>query len=202
MRFHYGAVPEDTTFQPETEGYRGIREPSPIAIQLWAFPVSLLQIAAWGLVVGLIVLPKLGPGALRQTGGSLPPFWQITLLILALIPVHELLHALAHPGFGATSNTVIGFWLSRGLFYAHYEGDLSRSRFLLISAMPLLVLGLLPTLLMVLYPPLLPSLWLLSLLGSIFACGDLVGMAVILLEIPPGAILRNRGWKTYWKPAG
>ncbi len=202
MRFQFGAVPEDTTFEPEAEGYRSIREPGPIAIQLWALPVAFLQILAWALVVVLFILPKLGPDFLRHYDGTLQPFWQIVLLLIVLIPVHEFLHALAHPGFGSTPSTIIGFWPSKVLFYAQYEGVLSRSRFLLICVMPLLVLGLLPTLLMVLFPALLSTLWLLSLLGNVLACGDLVGVGVVLLEIPPGTILRNRGWKTYWKPAG
>lgn len=45
------------------------------------------------------------------------------------------------------------------------------------------------------------SLMGLSLFGSVSACGDLVGAALIFFQIPHSAIVRNKGWKTYWKSA-
>jgi hypothetical protein len=68
----------------------------------------------------------------------------VALSFPALILVHELLHAVVHPGYGFTDATVIGAWPSKLLFYAHYCGPLSRERFLLVFAMPTLVITGLP----------------------------------------------------------
>ena len=194
MRLHYGAVPENKDFIPEAEGWHSIREPRPIAMQFLAVPVFLLLLVLWVTCL-LSVQPDPSPFQGRRIDLN-------TLLILVLlIPVHELLHVLTHPKWGTSSNSIIGAWPSKGLFYAHYEGEMARDRFLLVFVMPLLVLGVFPILLLMMIPSLLPSLFWLSLFGTIFACGDLVGMAFIYFQVPRSAVVRNKGWNTYWKPA-
>jgi hypothetical protein len=113
--------------------------------------------------------------------------------------VHELLHVFTHPDWGTSSNSILGLWLSKGLFYAHYEGEMSRNRFLAVLLMPLIVLGILPTLLIMMIPELLSSLFWLSLFGILLPGGDLVGVGFIFFQIPPSAVVRNKGWRTYWK---
>jgi hypothetical protein len=46
---------------------------------------------------------------------------------------------------------------------------------------------------------LMQSLLWLSLFGSVLACGDLVGAGLIFFQIPRSTIVRNKGWRTYWK---
>ncbi|MDT8896636.1 DUF3267 domain-containing protein [Thermanaerothrix sp. 4228-RoL] len=194
MRFHYGSIPENKDFNPEAEGWLSIREPGPIAMQVIAIPVALILLAVWAV-------------CLFSIQQDLPPFQAFradinTLLILLLIiPVHELLHAFTHPGWGTSSNSIIGLWLSKGLFYAHYEGEMSRNRFLLVFVMPLIVLGVLPTLLIMMRPEWTQSLLWISLFGTILASGDLVCVGIIFFQIPRSAVVRNKGWRTYWKPA-
>jgi hypothetical protein len=123
------------------------------------------------------------------------------LLLLLLILAHEFLHALVHPGWGLSSNTVVGLWLSKGMFYAYYEGEMSRNRLLLVYVTPYIILGMLPTILIATIPELMQSLLWFSLFGSVLACGDLVGAGLIFFQIPRSAIVRNKGWNTYWKSA-
>ena len=195
MHFHYGAVPEDKDFIPTAEaGWHDIQHDlGPLALQLIAFPVTLILIALWA----VCVLPRL-----QGTFSSM--LVKIDLgalaLLLLMIPVHELLHALVHPGWGLSSGTTLGVWLSRGLLYAYYEGELSRDRFLLCLAMPFLALGVLPTVLIMMFPWLAPNLLGLSLFGCVLGCGDVVGVGLVLFQIPRAAIVRNKGWKTYWRP--
>jgi hypothetical protein len=197
MRLHYGAVPENKDFIPETEGWRNIREPSPIAVQFIAIPVAIGLLFIW---VGCLVLFQ--QEAFSSQRSRIEIDIGTLVLLLLLIPAHEFLHALAHPGWGLSSNTVIGLWLSKGMFYGHYEGEMSRNRFLLVFVTPYIILGMLPTILIATIPELMQSrlLWL-SLFGSVLACGDLVGAGLIFFQIPRSAIVRNKGWKTYWKSA-
>jgi len=194
MRLHYGAVPKTEGFNPEAEGWRTIREPGPIALQVIALPIAIALIFIWA----VCVLSSQQNTFLSQ--GITIDISTLLLLIL-LIPVHELLHAVVHPGWGLTSSTIIGLWLSKGLFYAHYTGEMSRNRFLLVGVMPFIVLGVLPTVLIMLMPELRQTLLWLSLYGSVIACGDLEIMGFIILQIPPSAKVRNQGWKLYWKSA-
>jgi len=194
MRLHYGAIPENKGFIPEAEGWRNIREPSPIAMQFIAIPVALILFFIWAICLSLFQQDSFSG---QVTGRDIINTF-VTLLLL--VPVHELLHTLVHPGWGLSSNTVFGLWLSKGVFYAHYEGEMSRERFLLVFVMPFIVLGVLPTILIMMFPELKQSLFWLSLFGTVLACGDLVGVGLLIFQIPHSAIVRNKGWKTYWRP--
>lgn len=116
--------------------------------------------------------------------------------------VHELLHAVVHPDFGASPATVIGCWPAKLLFYAHYEGPFTRNRFLLVFATPFAVISLLPMVLAVLH--ILPHgcfalIAGLSTLNALIACGDYFGFALRLWQVPRRAFARNKGWRTYYK---
>ena len=39
----------------------------------------------------------------------------------------------------------------------------------------------------------------LSMVNGAAASGDLIGFVLVLLQIPPNAQVRNRGWRTFWK---
>ena len=192
MRLHYGAPPENKDFNPEAEGWHSIREPGPIAMQFIAIPVAFLLLVLWAAFLLSFQQDSFPFQGLRIDLNAL-------LVLFLFIPLHELLHAFTHPQWGISSNSMIGIWPSRGLFYAHYEGEMSRNRFLLVFGMPLIVLGVLPTLLIAMIPELMQSLLLPSLFGMIFACGDLVGVGFIFFQVPRSAVVRNKGWKTYWK---
>jgi hypothetical protein len=203
MRLHLGAVPDDPDFHPEAEGWSPIREPGPWMIQLIAMPF-IFVLAFFSFELLYLVFPReilFNPSFTISIVCA--PIW-IWMMVL-LIPIHEFLHAVCQPGWEFSPNSVIGFWPSKVLFYAHYQGAMSRNRFLIALAMPFIVLGLVPipiiavsqiiglTALMVV------ALAYLALIGSVLACGDAVGFSVIISQIPRSAIVRNKGWKTYWK---
>ncbi len=199
MRLHYGAVPEDSHFDPVEDGWTRVREPGPFGIQIMALPaIVLIYIVLGGLIY--LALPR---------GISEFEFQPLNIVswivFLLFIPVHELLHALCHPGWGMTPNTVIGLWPSRLLFYAFYQGQVKRGRLLVAFATPFVVLSLLPIGLLaaakILFPmaSLVTTLVLLSLLNGAAASGDVIGFCLVLFQIPAGATVRNKGWRSYWK---
>jgi hypothetical protein len=206
MRFHFGAIPDDPHFHPEAEGWSSIREPGPWSIQLIALPVVfVLVFLSFGLLY--LVFPR--ELLLNQSftvSMLCAPAW-VGMFIL-LIPVHELLHTVCQPSWGFSSNSVIGLWPSKVLFYAHYQGALSRNRFLLVLAMPYIVLGLVPIPIIAISQVFgltaltIVALAYLSLIGAALACGDAVVFWLIFSQIPSSTIVRNKGWKTYWKVDG
>jgi hypothetical protein len=88
------------------------------------------------------------------------------------------------------------------MLYAHYSGPLTRNRFLAVFAMPLLVITVLPLVIAALglVPKalFLPVAWF-STWNAMAACGDIFGIALILFQVPRGAIVQNQSWRTYWK---
>lgn len=199
MRFHYGPPPEDPDFQPDIQGWHPIREPGPVQVQLIALPVAL----------GLFLL--LGWITVRQTGlepTSMLLSVETLFILLVLIPIHEGLHLLVQPGYGFSGDSIIGVWLSRAVIYASYLGAMSRSRFLACLVAPFTVLTVLPLVaLLVLAPvsssgPPLKILTLVCLLNAIASAGDLVGLGLILAQVPRSAILRDKGWRTFWNLPG
>jgi hypothetical protein len=198
MRFHLGAIPED--FEPDGS-WRPIHEPNPIVMQFFAVPIGL----GVALFVGYC-WHWLGVLTTVHFRAGHAAFFLVALLLSfpALIIVHELLHAVVHPRCGRSPATIIGAWPSRGLFYAHYCGPLTRDRFLAVFAMPFLIITVLPILVSAtgLLPPRLAmaAAWF-STWNALFACADYLGIALVLLQIPRAAIVQNRGWRTYWKPA-
>ena len=202
MRFHNGAVPEDPAFQPEEQGWKPIREPGVWGMQLMAIPVAFLLV----LISAGLIWPALPDGFFTSGFHFDLPLWKLALTLIVIIPVHEFIHALCSPGWGCTRRTVIGMWLSRGLFYAHYEGEMSRNRFLFVFAGPYLVLALLPIPAVAILGALNPgsgAIWplaFLSLLAGTLSSGDAIGFFLVLMQIPADALVRNKGWRTYWRP--
>jgi hypothetical protein len=144
------------------------------------------------LLGGLFYLVWPGEPASASTG-------LLLLFLVGLIPVHELLHALCFPGGLKSPQTLIGVWPARLLFYAHYEGSMPRNRFLLTFVMPFLVLSLLPVVLVGLFQWPSLDLLFLSLVNGAAASGDIIGIFLVTFQVPRSAIVRNKGWRTYWK---
>lgn len=195
MRLRLGEVPNDSSFRPEVDRWRPIREPGPRAIQLVALPVAgLLLLAVRGAIS--LVAPD------TELGGDL----LFGLLVIVLIaPLHEIVHALLTPRFGASEHTTVGFWPSRFLFYAHYDAALSRGRHLLVSAGPLLLVSGLSLALVALGPDFglsagaRSALALLAFVNAAVSAGDVVGVALVATQVPRAADVRFSGWRTYWR---
>ncbi|MEW6352179.1 MAG: DUF3267 domain-containing protein [Thermodesulfobacteriota bacterium] len=190
MIFHFGAVPEDPDFMPEQEGWTALREPSPWVTQLCAAPVAAA--AGFGTVCLWAVL--------TEVSAEWPyPDWWLVPLFLGLVLLHEMLHALLHPRLATTPDSILGFWPSKVLFYAHYQGTWSKWAFVRCGLGPFFVLSVLPPVICALvgYPS--PTLLLLSVVNALASCVDLLGAMFIMWQVPSGGIVRNKGWYTYYR---
>ncbi|HYR29298.1 MAG TPA: DUF3267 domain-containing protein [Thermoanaerobaculia bacterium] len=188
MRFIHGPVPEDPQFQPLEEGWNAIREPDPVRMQFVALPVmAAAGVLVWAAVrYGTVIQPQ------AMMKWFLPAF-------VVMIPIHELIHAFASPAFGMSARTFVGVWPSKLLFYAHYEGELPRQRFLFVLAAPTLVLTVIPLLLAAALRLDAPFLATIAFTNALGAAGDLLGIGIVLRQIPRGALVRNKGWRSYWR---
>jgi hypothetical protein len=189
MRFHLGAIPETPDFSPDAT-WRKLREPTPWVMQFLALPLGIIACVAVG-----ILWHYLTP--LRDV--SLDSPGMVLILCVAIIPIHELIHAAVHPCSGRSANSILGFWPSRLLFYAHYVGELSRGRFIAILLMPLLIISFVPLLVCAFIGRSSALLAFASTLNALFACGDVFAVGLLLFQIPADATVRNQGWRTFWK---
>jgi hypothetical protein len=190
MRWHLGGIPDSPDFVPGAE-WKALKEPTPWVFQLFAAPVALV------LAVSFLMLWTFATPAGRKIELDAPTLLIWLLAFGPLIAVHELIHLWVHPGAGKSSNSIVGFWPSRAMFYAHYEGEMSRERFLAILAMPLLIISFLPLVLAIRGVVFHPIVSWLSLWNAVFASGDALGIMLILAQLPRRARVRNKSWKTY-----
>jgi hypothetical protein len=195
------ADPQRETLLRE-EGWMSLREPdTPGKILLFSSPlmgVSALITGAWL----LFLQPSLLQGLPLEDGFSisftLGPGTLLPLLgMVAFFALHELLHAASIPRHPGKSRTYWGI-TPLGLFVATEE-ILTKIRYLLISLLPFLLLSFLLPLLLTLTHSLTPYLAFLILLNAMGACADLLGVLLILFQVPRGALLQNVGQKTFYK---
>jgi hypothetical protein len=127
---------------------------------------------------------------------SLPAF---LVSFAGIVVVHELIHAAVHPMSGRSPHSIVGFWPSGGMFYAHYDGELTRNRFVAILLMPLVVISFVP--LLVAAVAQVPAGWVafISAFNAFLACADILDAGLVLFQIPATAIVRQQGWRTYWR---
>ena len=137
MRFNLGRIPESKDFVPD-ETWKPLREPDPWAMQLLAIPLGIVAFIAVGALWFYAI-------DLKKSLFELPASLAVVLFsFVVLIVVHELVHALVHLHSGRSNQSILGFWPSRLLFYVHYDGELTRKRFITILAMPTIVITFMP----------------------------------------------------------
>jgi len=189
MRFHLGAIPETPDFSPDA-AWTPLREPTPWVMQILALPVGIiagvLVGALWYLLTPLRAVSSVSPGMMLGA-------------FVVMVPIHELIHAAVHPHGGGSADSILGFWPSRLLFYAHYVGELSRDRFITILLMPLLLISFGPLAVCAITGRSSGLLAFSSVLNALCACGDLFAVGLLLFQIPAKARVRNQGWRTFWR---
>jgi hypothetical protein len=184
------------SFRSLAEGWRVLRGLRPLTMEALAIPVALALL----LLVGATLL-WVSPNRFTP-----PATWMVVVVLLFTTSFHELAHVLCTPHIGLSEQTIIGVWPERLMMYTHYEGPLSRGRYLLILLGPLTALSGLPlTLIALLNPvwpgsPVLAALAWLAWLNSAISCVDVIMALRVLRHIPSGAIIREQGWTLYWKP--
>jgi hypothetical protein len=189
MRFHVGAVPESEDFVPD-ESWKPLSGPGPVLMQCYALPLGMIASA-------VLVLLWIHWTPVTKT----PVFSPILLgaIILATFPVHELIHIAILPGAGKSPKTTLAVWPSRMLFYVYYDGELSRNRSIAFLGMPLLVMSIVPLLVSALIGHASVTIAFASAFNALAAGGDIFGICLLLFQVPRTAIIRNYGWKTFWR---
>jgi hypothetical protein len=182
MRIHIGEIPDSPDFIPD-ESWKALVEPTPWIMQALSLPVGLALAFAIA-VLWMILTPLLQ--------GPPPSLGTCVVALLAIVPAHESLHLVTHP---RTGHSIIGFWPSRLLFYTHYHNQLACRRYLAVLLMPVAVISLLPLAACALTSSASAFLAVASVGNAFFASSDIFAVALLLAQVPPRAMLRNKGWR-------
>lgn len=191
MKFHFGKIPDAVDFSPEKENWTPLKEPTPWLVQLLALPIGLALAALF-----LHLWVHLAPATSHNLATVLN---NIFIGIPFTVIIHELIHTLAHPQNGRSSNTILGFWPSKMIFYAHYGGILTKQRFITILVLPFIFISILPLILCIFFSIDSYFLMFVSVFNTIGSCVDLLGVIIIFFQVPSTAIMRNKVWKTYYR---
>lgn len=205
MRFHFGNVPGEQNEPPVEEGLTRIHSPSSRLGYLLAGLVGLALPAVLFVCFVAVSLLSL-PNRVADAAVEAPmPWGAVILALLLFIPLHELTHAVLHPGFGLSPQTVMVIWPTKLRFGVYYEGCMTRRRWLLMRLAPLVCLSVVPILLLTLFrvvllPFPLEIFWqVLTLVNFVGSGGDLVAAIWVLFQVPAGAEICFRGGKAYWR---
>ena len=160
---------------------------------LMLIPVVPMALAA--------VYRLLDAGAFSE-GGKMYIIAAVIALVISvgLEYLHELIHASFYP-----REAEVGIWkLDRsGRRFVYCETPISRTRFLLMSVTPMILLGILPYILWYIAAPhILPEASMMAAAVFIYmtagCSGDLCNIFLTLQQVPRGAKMFTWGLMTYW----
>ena len=189
MRFLFEKFPKNNDFDPENEGYHAINEPSFLKLCVMAIPVIFISM----FIIGLMLKIRLG----ADYHLSMIDSFQDILILLALVPIHEMLHVIVFPDKISSTDIFIGTY--RGAIYVEYLQDIKKERFLLGLILPIIVLTVIPVLFLMISNINYPLLSKIAIMNMVLSSLDVLSFYGILRKIPANAKIRNKDSRSYWR---
>ncbi|MBR0153650.1 MAG: DUF3267 domain-containing protein [Lachnospiraceae bacterium] len=125
--------------------------------------------------------------------------WKLLILLVAeilVIPVHEFLHATMFKG-----DVQFYTYLKKGLAFVVGDESMTKGRFVLMSLLPNIVLGLVPYILFFFFPQ--EILLAMFAAGNLAAgAGDYINVYHALTQMPKGSLTYMSGIHSYWYMPG
>ena len=202
MRFCIGLPPPHEDFQPERDGWTKFREPTMLVFWLSALPVAAVTLV--GLLIAIGWVGDTSATIVINTRDVTPAQIALTAALtvlgfIAVLTTHEVVHLLTHPRQGRSRDSVVGVWPRAVVFFACYDNEVSRNRFLVMVGAPFVVLSVCPVLLCWITGRVVLWLVFVVLVNGIGSCFDLLVIGMVLAQVPSNALIRNKGWVAYWK---
>lgn len=122
-------------------------------------------------------------------------FGAIFLMILFVI-IHEVLHLVFVPNFIKSKNTIMGLTLFGG--FVTTEEKISKSRFILITIAPFIIISIILPLILSYCGLLTSTLKFIILLNALGSSVDMLNLILILKQVPKNSVIKSNGDKTYW----
>ncbi|MFA8451179.1 MAG: DUF3267 domain-containing protein [Bacteroidales bacterium] len=186
MRFILNRFPEDPDFVANEE-WVALKESSNLwVVQLQALPFAFINAAIVILLMRLI--------------GINFDFNSNTMLLsfLVFIPIHELIHALFFPESLKSKNVYLGFTFKGFAPFAAYIGEIKRNTFIKVLLAPFIIISIACFFYLLIFGrnELIEHIF---LFNAISACADCLGVFLFMIQVPKGAIMKNKGIRSYWR---
>ncbi|MGP4071027.1 DUF3267 domain-containing protein [Piscibacillus sp. B03] len=202
MKFKFCIPKADEEYDQtlKQEGWTPLKEPKTIGkATLISVPFMLVN-----LVMSLAVIILADGLTWREFGFTKEGFefaitiWHI-LGFFAMIIIHELIHFVFVPNFLGSEKTYLGITWQAGFIIT--EDIISKSRFLLVSFAPFIVISVILPFVLAWFDLLTPFLKFLIVLNGVSSSVDFLNSYMIMRQVPKGGQIINNGFKTYWKAA-
>jgi len=181
-----------------TNGWVPMKEPkNVVSAILLSVPLMLVNAI---LTIGVInIFSTISLSDFGQTSDSftLTINLSVILWLFLLLILHEFLHLIFIPNFIKSDKTFVGITMFGGFVIT--EEALSKTRYILITIAPFIIISVILPLLLSVFGLLTPILKFLILLNSLASSVDMLNLLLIIKQIPKNAILKSNGPYTYWK---
>jgi hypothetical protein len=188
---------EKTHLNLINNGWIQLKEPKTLLIaSIVSIPLMLINI-----LISIGAINIFSPITLNELGFSGDSF-EITIHLSAIIGffltliIHEIIHLILIPNFLKSKKTFIGLTPFAGFVYS--EEEISKTRYLIISIAPFIILSIFLPLILGLLGLLTTTLKVLIILNAAGSSVDIL-LFLLLTQVPKDSVLRSNGMKTYWR---
>nr|WP_026089323.1 MULTISPECIES: DUF3267 domain-containing protein [Bacillus] len=159
-----------------------------------------LMIIAASISIGIInIFSKisLSDFGLKPEGVTITINLSIILWLFLLLVIHEFIHLIFIPNFLKSEQTYVGLTLFGGFVIT--EEEISKSRFIVITIAPFVVISIILPLILGAFGLLTTTLKFLIIINAMASSVDLLNLILIMTQVPRNATLKSNGPNTYWK---
>ena len=203
MKYVHKMPSTDMEFSKDllNNGWTKIKEPSNIALAtLYSMPFAFL-LGGIVLLITFFLNPSVFHFLQKDSLAFTLTLNLFTILyiiaILAFMALHEFIHALFIPHFISSNKT---FWGLNGLFgFVCTAEPLKKSRFIIISMMPCVILSFLLPFVLNSFGLLNGYTMFLCLFNAMGSCVDFLNILLIAFQVPKGSTIINNGFETFYK---
>lgn len=182
------------------DGWKRLKEPKSLAIAvLAAVPIMIIC----GFISNFIVTRFYNPiGKIIEERSfsftiSIFDIIYFILAMLVLVIIHELLHIMFMPNFTRSDKTCFGITLFGG--FAYTSEKISRSRFIVISIMPVVIISIAFPVILGVFNGFNGLIAFFIILNAASSAVDILNLILILFQVPKNGYVINNGAETYFK---
>lgn len=183
------------------DGWRELKEPKSFkSYVVFSIPFMIINVLICQLIIGMFTQNYTISGTI--TSETFFEFLLIFIKTFVLIPitlivVHELIHLIFVPNFIKSENTYIGLTFFGG--YVYTKEAITKYRFCLVNLAPFIFLSIILNAILGTLGLYNASIIAFIFFNSIGSSADMLGLILVLLQVPKDACLTMNGIRTYWK---
>ncbi|MCV9885525.1 DUF3267 domain-containing protein [Metabacillus halosaccharovorans] len=179
-------------------GWVPMKEPKNVVSAIFlSVPLMLVNAMLTIGVINIFSTISLNDFGLKSDSFTLTINLSVILWLFLLLVLHEFLHLIFIPKFIKSDKTFVGITMFGGFVIT--EEEISKSRYILITIAPFIIISVILPLLLSVFGLLTPTLKFLILLNSLASSVDMLNLLLIIKQIPKNASLKSNGPYTYWK---